>query len=65
MWKLTIIQKKKSNYGNYTNSQEIELKNENIQNLLLLIDKIRDCEGDIVTEYSVERIREKEEGEVE
>ena len=60
MWKLTITQKTKSEYG-YYNTNEVELTSDSLITLLMLVEKVAAVTGDLVTSFKVEKV-EKEEG---
>ena len=59
MWKLTITQKRKSEYTDGTVSETVEFFHRNIRTLTDLIDSLHTYENGIETTYKLERIGEE------
>ncbi len=56
MWKLTITQKRKSEFSEYMVTESIEFVSENITRLISLIETIYVYETDIETTYKIEKV---------
>lgn len=61
MWKLTITQKRKSEFSNGFLSETVEFAHKDITRLTSLIDTFDICEEVFETEYKIERVKEGEE----
>lgn len=59
MWKLTIKQKRKSEYTNNMISECVEFTSNNVNELTVLVARLTDLESAVKTEYKLEMI-EKE-----
>lgn len=59
MWKLTITQKRKSEFSEYMVTESIEFVSRNITRLTALIETISSHETDIETTYKIEKEGEK------
>lgn len=59
MWKLTITQKRKSEFSEYMVTESIEFVSTNITRLTRLIETISVYETDIETTYKIEKVGEK------
>jgi hypothetical protein len=62
MWRLTIIQKRKSEYSNGMFEEKVEFVGDDIHYITSIVDKFSKLETVSETAYKIERI-EKEEGE--
>ncbi len=56
MWKLTITQKRKSEFSEYMVTESIEFVSTNITRLTRLIETISVYETDIETTYKIEKV---------
>lgn len=61
MWKLTITQKRKSEYSDYMTESKIVFVNENLRELTFLLERMAESEPDVETSYEIEW--EEKEGE--
>ena len=56
MWKLTITQKRKSEYSDYTTTEHIELVSTNFHELVETVDKLTCLDDEAIeTTYKIER----------
>lgn len=60
MWKLTIIQKRKSEYSDSMMDEIVEFVGNNLEEICELIEKLGKHEGDRETTYIIERVEEGE-----
>ena len=56
MWKLTITQRKKSEYSGFDYDHHTEFKSSNILELSMLVDRMAECETECETSYKIERV---------
>ena len=59
MWKLTITQKRKSEYTDGTISESVEFYHKNISPLASLIGNLNNHVNDIETAYKIEKVGEE------
>ena len=62
MWKLTITQKKKSEFSVYMNTDNVEFISDDINELTMLVIRLTAHENAVETAYKIERVA-KEGGE--
>ena len=58
MWKLTIVQKRKSEYSDGTINETVEFFHNSIKSLTNLVDTLNSYEKGIETTYILERVGE-------
>ena len=58
MWKLTITQKRKSEYTDGTINEAVEYHHNSIKSLTALIDNLNTYENGIETTYKLEKVGE-------
>ena len=58
MWKLTITQKRNSEYSDRTISESVEYRHNSIKTLTTLIDNLNSYESGIETTYKLEKVGE-------
>ena len=59
MWKLTITQKRKSEYTDGTISESVELFHRNIGSLTSLVDNLNNYSNGVETTYKIEKVVEE------
>ena len=64
MWKLTIIQKRKSEYSDFKDTHKTEFVSETSVELLAITSALMDCHTIDETKYSIEKVQEGEGNEV-
>lgn len=60
MWKLTITQKKPSEYSAYPSTHSVEYRNEKLEMLAAMVVNVASCGEAHETEYKIERIGEED-----
>lgn len=64
MWKLTITQKKKSEFSDYMTTDNVEFVSDDINELTMLVIRLSGHENAVETAYKIERVaKEGEENE--
>lgn len=62
MWKLTIAQKRKSEYSDYVSNYQVQLFSESLHELVDLVDKMTNLVDEAIeTTYKIESAKEGEE----
>lgn len=64
MWKLTITQKRKSEYSDYKDTHKVEFESETSAELLTIAGVLMNCASHDETSFSIEKEREGESDEV-
>ena len=59
MWKMTITQKRKSEYTDGTISESVEFFHRNIGSLTSLVDNLNNFSNGIETTYKIEKVVEE------
>ena len=59
MWKMTITQKRKSEYTDGTISESVEFFHRNIGSLTSLVDNLNNFSNGIETTYKIEKVGEE------
>lgn len=59
MWKLTITQKRKSDYSEGMIDYSVEFFSAELSELTMLIERITHCNSECETEYKLERVFER------
>jgi len=59
MWKLTLMQKRKSEYSDYMNEQKIEFFSEDLFELAITVERLIN-HTEVETEFKIERVKEGE-----
>lgn len=62
MWKLTITQKRKSEYSDYTSTDHVELFSKSLHELVNLVDMMMNLVDEAIeTTFKIESVKEGEE----
>jgi hypothetical protein len=62
MWKLTIIQKRKSEFSDFMNEEKIVFESSELSELTMLIERMAHLENVVTTTYKIEKVNKAGEG---
>ena len=62
MWKLTIIQKRKSEYSDFMNEEKIVFVSSELSELTMLVERMAHLETAVETTYKIEKVKKEGEG---
>ena len=60
MWKLTITQKRKSEYSDYKDTHKVEFVRHSSKELLAVAGELMNCETNDETSFSIEKMQKGE-----